>query len=58
MVDLAMKNNMMKNDCSLLGCATAFLGMRCHNHVAAPERVERSIKNAKIHHVARIYGKV
>jgi len=55
MVDLAMKNNMMKNECSLLGCANALLGMQSHNHV---ERVERSIKNAKINHVARIYGNV
>ena len=54
MVDLAMKNNMMKNDCCLLGCATALLVMQCHiQHVAASERVERSMKNAKIHHVAR-----
>jgi len=59
MADMAMKNNMMKKDCCLLGCATALLGMPCHNqHVAASERVERSTENVKIHHVARIYGMV
>jgi hypothetical protein len=56
MVDLAMKNNMMKTDSCILGCVTALLGMGCHHqHVAASERVKRFIKNAKIHPVARIY---
>jgi len=57
MVDLAMKNNMMKNDCSLLGCATALLV--CSAIIMLLHlKGSRSIKNAKIHHVARTYGKV